>query len=300
MGKVYKYDTKKHVVSDYPTRRDVFLDQKDIPVDEVDEILFHQLDMNPAYSRRIYNNDVKGYTLIMTGVLESGERAQVIISEIPLYFDVRIQSEKSKLEIKEIKDILDNNHINIKCIKAYPGIGFQESMNTYIRIYFDNIYTRKKYINIFQERKYDTASDVDIYGIPNEVVNRNEWTLGDWSIVRNYTSEYIDKYDTWVIYITNCDDFIAVSKPLSAEEPKCMTPAAPLFISCGYDIEVNGLSFAIPTPMNINETIFMLCFGIYRSDKHDVIYQGCITDQKYMKNYYLQKNQDWGLDTLQK
>lgn len=294
MKKVYKYDSKKHTIPNYPTRADVFKDQEKVAVDELDEVLFHPIDMIPAYSRHIYGETVIGYTLIITGVLSSGECAQLVISEIPIYFDIRISSEKSKMEIKEIKDILSNSY-TIEYIKAYPGMGFQEEMATYMRIYFDDVFTRRKYLMLFQEKGMTTASDYDIYAIPNNVVNRNEWTLGDWSLIRNYEAKYVNKYDTWVIYINKCDNFVAVNRPISTDPPLCSTPSMPLYISCGYDIEVNGLSYALPTPANIKETVFMLCFGIYRSDQLEPVYQACITDQEYMTEYYLEKSPEWDL-----
>ena len=294
MGKVFKYDPKRHTTIGYPTRKDLFADQDEIDPNDDSQVLFHPIDMTSAYSRMIYDEHVKGYTLIISGVLENGTRAQIIISEIPLYFDIKITSADSKIEIREIKEMLDGNHDKLEIVKAYPGIGFNEDMSTYLRVYFSNIFNRRKSVMMFQEKGFGTASDVDMFGMPNEIVNRNEWTLGDWCLVSNYRAKWVEKYQTWAIYITNCDDYVAVNRPLACEEAKCKTKP-PLYLKLGYDIEVNSMSFALPTPMNIKETVFMLCFGIYRSDQHEPVYTATITDQEYMKDVYLEKSPDWDL-----
>ena len=141
-----------------------------------------------------------------------------------------------------------------------------------------------------------------MFGMSNEVFNRNEWTLGDWVIIKNYKVKWIDKYKTWAVYITESNDddkgstsYIPVNRPLSAEPPKCKVPIEVPYLSCGYDIEVNGESFALPTPQNIKEKIFMLCYGIYRSDKSEPIYSGCITNQTYIEDIYEENNPDWDL-----
>lgn len=293
MGKVYKYDKKRHTIKNYPTRADAYSNEETLDLDEMKEFIFHPVDISTAYSRYIYGKPVRGYTLIISGTLSNGDRVQVIISDISLYFDVRLTN---KLMIREVKELLNDSYTDIKIVKAYPGIGFHKEMASYLRVYFGDIYTRRKYLKELQEKKFETASDTEMFGMPNEIINRNEWTLGDWVIVRNYESKWVDEYKTWAVYITESNDnYIPVNKPLSSEPPKTKVPIQAPYLSCGYDIEVNGESFALPTPQNIKEKVFMLCYGIYRSDQMEPVYSGCITNQTYIEDIYMTKNPEWDL-----
>ena len=297
---VYKYHAKSHTIKDYPTRRDICSKHEEINLTEMDEFLMFPVDMTVGYGRYIYGQKVEGYTLIISGTLKNFQRVQLIISEIDLYFDVLVSSESNKLEIKEIKNMLKGDESKLSLVKAYPGNGFHKEMSTYVRIHFSNIFTRRKHLLVFQEKQYTTASDCEMYMMANQIINRNEWSLGDWGIVKNYESKWVEKYQCYAVYITETNEdgscsFEPVNRPLSADPPKCKVPTIPPYLSLGYDIEVNGKSFALPTSANIDETIFMLCFGIYRSDQTEPIYTATITNQTYIEEVFREKKPDWDL-----
>ena len=154
MGKIYKYHTGRHTIKDYPTREDIYADKEKLDLEKIEEFIFYPVDISSAYSRYIYGNHVKGYTLIVSGVLPDGNRVQIIISEIKLYFDIRLPpGDKHKAIIREIKELLKDDEDDMKIIKAYPGIGFHKDMTTFLRVYFDNIFTRRKYLTLIQEKK---------------------------------------------------------------------------------------------------------------------------------------------------
>jgi DNA polymerase elongation subunit (family B) len=300
MGKVYKYNVKSHTIKDYPTRRDICSKYKEIDLTQGEEFIFMPVDCTVAYGRYLYGQKVEGYTLIISGTLKNFQRVQLIISEIDLYFDIRVSDRNNRLEIKEIQALLKGDETKLELVKAYPGIGFNKDMVTYLRIHFSNLFTRRKHLMAFQEKQFDTASDLEMYQMLNNIINRNEWSIADWSIVNNYEAKWVEKYQCWAVYITETNEdgsssFSAVNRPLSADPPKCKVPAIPPYLSLGYDIEVNGKSHALPTPANIQETVFMLCVGIYSSDQTEPLYTATITNQTYIEDVYKEKNPDYDL-----
>ena len=307
MPDIYKYSSK-HNNFNFPSRIELLSDlNMDIDPSELDEILFHGFDIQNITKYKVYDRRVEGYSVIVTGILQNGERANLVIDQIPIYFDTRISKANTIYEKREIVKIIkesipndENEHWEV--IERYPGVGFFENKVYYLRYYFQNQWDRKKALKAIKSarNKYETASDVDGSLIQSNIINY-EWTFGDWSIVRNYDCHYDEERKIHILFINDPNDFEAVNRPLSAEPPKCQTPQVPVYFHIPMDIEVNGTSDALPTVHNREEKIFMLSGGVYRSDKPDkplvsftISHMKCMEDeyQNYMSSSKRQEFMD--------
>lgn len=307
MPDIYKYSSK-HNDFNFPSRMELLPDlNMDIDPSELNEILFHGFDIQNITKYKVYDRRVEGYSVIVTGILQNGERANLVIDQIPIYFDTRVSKSNTIYEKREIVKIIkesipndENEHWEV--IERYPGVGFFENKVYYLRYYFQNQWDRKKALKAIKSarNKYETASDIDRSLIQSNIVNY-EWTFGDWSIVRNYDCHYDEERKIHILFINDPNDFEAVSRPLSAEPPKCQTPQVPIYFHIPMDIEVNGTSDALPTVHNREEKIFMLSGGVYRSDKPDkplvsftISHMKCMEDeyQNYMSSSKRQEFMD--------
>ena len=99
MPKILHYEDNE--VKGFPHRLDLLNKDDFVDPDNEDWVLFHGLDIKniPKYS--IFNHRLDGYSVIIAGILKSGERAHLIIDKIPIYFDVKLSlKNNSKLNPK--------------------------------------------------------------------------------------------------------------------------------------------------------------------------------------------------------
>ncbi len=293
----YHFNTTTRVIDGYPCRKDIFSSIKPIDITGQKQCVFFPIDCIQIKCNKVYGETIKGYSLMITGVLAGGQRVQVVVSEIPMYFDVRLPKENKDGFKKLVNDlIIGKDGKTLKeiaskrgIVNAFPGAGFEEERVTYLRFEFYNQWIRKNALEVVKKQRFQTANDIESPGdLMLSIANENNWSLADWSVVSNYKCRYVADYDTYVLFINKVTDLVAVQKPISVEPPlNVEVPKQPLYIICGYDIETNGLSTAVPSVDNLGEKIFMLSFGIYRSDEPNVpVYSGTITDQVYMAEAY--------------
>ena len=276
MYEIYDYNEQDGFNPKFPNRKDLLKDiNKDIDPSDCEEILFHAFDIANITKWKVYNQPVRGYAVIVTGVLEDGTRANLIIDQIPIYFDVKLEKKDNYYEKRQISEVIRNamgtDAEKHEVVEKYPSIGFCESKHPYVRYYFDTQWERKKALQAIRSSKLKlkTANDVD-GSLVSVVIIDNEWTIGDWSLIYNYTSEYDADKQLYNIFISDPEDFRPVRRPLSAEKEIVKTPSIPIYFHLPYDIEVNGTTDALPNVKNREEKIFMLSGGIYRSDKPDI------------------------------
>lgn len=301
----------------YPTdilpRRGDFLDDIECDPRTQEEVLFHAFDIANITNWGVYGRKISGFTLLVTGVLTTGRRANLIIEQIPIYFDIKLSIRNNHKEREDIfKLIRDRGDSNIEweIVEKYPGVGFSQYKVQYLRIFFTSVWARKSALKKIKSSsiKYDTASDVEGSLIGSQII-KYEWTLGDWSLIQNYECKLDEKTGIYNMYIKDPNDFVAVCRPLSAEPALREVPKMPIYFHVPMDIEVNGNSDALPAVYNRDEVIFMLSGGIYRSDKPDVpmmsftiTHMDCMVDryEEYMKSeerheYMGEDRPDWTL-----
>ena len=271
--------------------RNTFLTPDDLDFSK--DILFHAMTITELRNKYIYNKWLNTYSVVICGVLKDGRRANLIISNIPLYFDIKLDHKDNKHEKDTIGDILTGKIHNTRweLVEKYPGVGYCHEPVTYMRWFFTSTYEREKALKEIRSSKnnYETASDYKDYEIISHTIIKYEWTFGDFSIVSNYKISKDRDRDIIILSINDPKDFIAVNRPLSDDKPLCQTPSVPIYFHLCYDIEVNGTTDALPTVSNRNETIFMLSGGVYRSDKPNVLLKGfTISHMKCMDNRYKQ------------
>ena len=243
-------------------------------------ILFHPFDISDLQKNnkiKIYNRNLKNYSIIITGVLDKGIRANLIIDNIPIYVDVRLsekydidQDEYESFEISNIIKLIYDNPLASRnktknIVWKYPCIGFVVNPIPYLRLYFNNTWHRKDAIKKLKSKKYETANDIEGCLLNHYIINY-DWSIGDWGTIENYSLEFNKDKRLYNIFISRPEDFKAVNTPLTTNPPRCKTPKQPIYFHIPYDIEVNSTTTSMPNVNNMEEKIFMLSGGVYCSN----------------------------------
>ena len=125
MPKILRY--KDDEIVGFPHRLDLLNEEDFQDPSEINDILFHGFDISNIPKYKIYDKKLRGYSIIITGVLSSGERANLVITDIPIYIDIKLSLKNNSLEKDEITKIVQgiNNDVDWKEVWKYPGVGFQ-------------------------------------------------------------------------------------------------------------------------------------------------------------------------------
>jgi DNA polymerase elongation subunit (family B) len=270
MGKVYAFDPVNKEITDYPCRED-YLEDYD---SDSDDILFHANDAATINTTSIYDYALKKYSIIVTGTLVSGHRANVIITNLPIYFDVYLPSGSKHGWI--IND-LSTNPDRTEIIKDhYRGQAFDITPQKFLRLHFSNMYLRRKAIDELRSKAiYDLYNDWSDNEWFHYMLVQHEYTVSDWVLLNK--PEALDVDGRLTVYVVNASNYKSVNKPLSHDPPLVQVPNTDIHFKCAWDIEVMGNSFQLPKVVNTDEPVFMIGGGIYISTKEEPLHEFCIT-----------------------
>jgi DNA polymerase elongation subunit (family B) len=159
-----------------------------------------------------YANGYPAYTLKLFGPLMDGSKAEVVVTGIDVFFDVRVpdrppttallskagQARLPELEpgrlsafdtrLRQVLSEADVSGVRVESVEALPLRGYHTEPKPYKRVYTHNLQQRKKAIAAARGAGLETASDdrssyyrkaAREYGIP----------LSDWATLRDY--EYV-------------------------------------------------------------------------------------------------------------
>lgn len=272
MGHIYKYN-------EYKCRKDFI---KETPSLEIGKpVLFHPFDVTEAKcsDKIIYGEHTYKYAIIVLGVSTTGEKMEVIIDNIPIYFDVRLGSD-DKI-VYELNTIIKEFFLSTEVVYKFPGINFHEEKQRYLRIYFPNVFNRDRALDRVIQAKLETATDFKKSQWLNHVMVENELTVSDWVLVTPIKYEKVedDYLGNKHVIFTRLSGYVPVNKPLSTEKniPDSIDiPTNVIYFKLAWDIEVYSSTGEFPTPENINDDVFMIGGAIYLSTQEEPILPFCI------------------------
>jgi DNA polymerase elongation subunit (family B) len=104
------------------------------------------------------------YHIYMYGVTPDGSNAVVILEDVPVIVDVKVQPSTNTPTgfLEQLKEELFKKNLSatkFQTISAYEFKGFQTEKSNWIRVYFQNLKQRKLAVEHFIERGYATAND---------------------------------------------------------------------------------------------------------------------------------------------
>ena len=156
-------------------------------------LLFMPIDVVETNENQyIGNKSIKIYKLNLYGILETGQKVQVVLDGIEVYFDVRVPNgstpEDNAKSVKKLMTVGNANYILVEHIKRKPFKGFCKEPVDWNRIYFNNLSDRNNALKILVDR-FETASNDGKTKDYFRLVTRNfQIPLTDWTYISDYNT----------------------------------------------------------------------------------------------------------------
>ena len=132
------------------------------------------------------------YQLNLFGVLETGAKAHVIVTDIYPFFDVRVPDSKKKPEA--FRDSLEETLRgavgagavkSLALISAYPLMGYRERPVDWVRVRFFTTKPRKEALALVAKAGHETASNVTAHYFRAAAMFHN-FNVANWNTIEGY------------------------------------------------------------------------------------------------------------------
>lgn len=272
-------------ISNILPSRDEFLDEKDVKT--------MRLLMKNKKELLFLGNDIKeslpfhNYKIILSGILPCGTKTVLEIANIYPYFDVEYDNTKTEEENRnDIKHILINDKLFTHETKIVYGknlILFSETNKKYVRLYFRNISTRKKSIQLLRKLNYKTYNN-DLSCYYRVVAREYKLNLCSWNTIINYDNikkdnKYKSKYQLSVNInnINSIDILTNKDELMETYDIKYSNLQKDKLVSMCFDIEMYSSEFGrIPSGKNKDDIIFMICMTFQFINDDKSFYNVCL------------------------
>ncbi len=263
-----------------------------------------------------YRHGAPVYALRLYGAMMDGSKAEVTLTDIPVYFDVRVpdrgpgaaaklspagQARLAQLEpgrvggfdsqLREIVGEAGGGMGRIEHIEAYPIRGYHTAPQPYRRLHFANLQQRKKALTAVRAAGFETASD-DRSSYYRKAARELGLPLSDWAILGDYefTPGPTDR-SPLCKYIFRAP--VASYKPLiDTLAPKAKRDAAVALkaknelltkdrtLVVDYDIETHSKRKKgdVPDAQHDGDNAFMICLTAHWKDDPEPLAQICLVD----------------------
>lgn len=303
-----------------PTRDDIVAEQD---TGGINEALRRHMDTgkpiffmpNDLEETNEYTDGYPVYVLKLYGPLMNGAKAEVTVTGIDVFFDVRVpdrpptsamlsKAGKAKLGSLEpsrvavfdahLRQVLSEAGVTaarIDSIEAYPIRGYHTEPKPYKRVFLHNLQQRKKAIAAVRAAGHETASD-DRSSYYRKAAREGGIPLSDWAILSNY--EYVtgptDKSPLCThifrVPVASYKPLIDTMAPKAKREAAAATKAkTPLLakdrtLVVTWDIETHsdrGLG-DLPDAEKDGDNAFMICMTAHWKDDPTPLKQICLVD----------------------
>jgi DNA polymerase elongation subunit (family B) len=216
------------------------------------------------------------YRILIIGILTDGRKTAVILENIYPYFEVHKPENMSENEFrKKLNDIVTESY-NIHSVTEVRAKGFdryEKENSLYLRIYFYNIWERKKAIIDFQNRKWYTSTD-DLSNYVRVLCRNEQFSLCAWNTISNiksYRSESICKLDkTFRVGLKNICEYkgeVLENESMVYERTVVKT----------WDIEAYSSNKGMmPDPDNKEDVVFAIGQTYHWKNQNDSILDVCL------------------------
>lgn len=264
-NKIISYDEIDRFI---PSRNNIIdkneITKLDIKIRNKEKILFM-----PTYLLETHLQDAKfekaKYKIILTGVLQSGYRINVILNNIVPYFEVKIPENPkdnngniiSKEDfINELRNLLNEEPTRPEKTTAFKSKSFklyQTEKSQFIKFYYNKLKTRQNALKLVKLHGYETTTD-DLNNYYRVVCRDYLTTFSAWTELENYTEVNIENLKGRTIGI-DISDYKPYNGELTSDLLRDKT------ISCCWDIETwTDSEGDVPMPERENDRIF--CIGL--------------------------------------
>lgn len=183
-------------------------------IEEKQSILFipnsitEQSDFSPLKGANKSGN-TPTYKIYMFGIIPGGTKVCVILEDIDVFFDIKLDNEQSENNIKQLLasdiSVKTVKFIKTEIVKGKPLKGFSISDYSWLRIFFYSKFERDKCINLLQKKNYSLANDSKGEYFTS-VASYYQFNTCSWNKLEGYTFKH--PQEEYKNKITNCSYII--------------------------------------------------------------------------------------------
>lgn len=258
-GKVIKFGNEKSLRKLIPGR-DSFLDPKcvketDKKIIDRGEILFLPNSVKEFHEKNDDNQLV--YKILIFGITPDGRKAAVILEDIYPYFEVKKPEDITVNEFrKKMNNILSEGYRNASFeeISAKGFDKYSKEQSMYMRIYFTNLWERKKALSYFiNTMEWETTTD-DENHYERVVCRNNNFSFCSWNRITKFKSYKKEKICKPNAFRVSYKDFIKHDGDITSRGDLTYDKT----IVETWDIEAYTNTGEIPNADNKDDVVFMI------------------------------------------
>jgi DNA polymerase elongation subunit (family B) len=221
------------------------------------------------------------YYLRIFGILENGEKAEVRLTGIKIFFDIEVPNciDGSKFQKHlqlEINTLLRPSEYKIETIYSKSMHKFLTSEREYKRIITNNTIMRN---NLMKHIKENMAG-INLYSNDEryhyrKVTRENKLCLTDWNTIENYSYEQSNEINH--IFILDKDYYKKLEDIEIKKQPYVLKDRT---VVASWDIETysSKKTGEVPKAENETDSVFMICITFHWLHEELPLYNVCIVD----------------------
>ena len=251
-----------------------------------------------------YNKGGPSYVLRMYGILIDGSKAEVILTNVPVFFDVQVPDGAVPVEIEQhLRSLLMTiGAATFETVKAFPDRGYRpaDQPATFKRVYLPNLQMRRAALEAVHAAAEDPKSG--LYKVATKSDDRSSYyrkaaregglPLSDWAIMTDYTytAGLNDRSPLCAHqFRVDVNGFKPLVDPLAPRAEREVALAAraanPLLardrtLILAWDIETHSGRGTgdVPAPEHAADHAFMICLTVHWKDDATPLRRVCIVD----------------------
>ena len=237
------------------------------------------------------------YVLRIFGVLPDGSKAEVVITDVPVFFDAQVPDGETPAAFEaRVRRILSEaeqpvSGVSFETVQAYPDRGYRTTPATFKRIRAPNLQIRRKALEAVHEAGVETKSD-DRSAYYRKAAREHGLPLSDWAVLSDY--EYAEGPTEksplcQAIIRVSVANYRPLVDPLASPAARAKSAAVraadPLLareriLVMAWDIETHSGRGAGDLPMAQFDAdqAFMVCLTAHWKDEVEPLCRVCLVD----------------------
>jgi DNA polymerase elongation subunit (family B) len=217
------------------------------------------------------------YELILHGIAPCGSKTTITVTGIYPYVDVHVEPNGPvNKQVTKLKMTLDNHDIEFKSIKVVDGKNFMkyhEEQRKYMRVYFDTLKQRLRFIKLCLETNVKTFSN-DQSTYYRVAAREYEINLSGWNMIKSYKRVWGTPYKSEITLSIDIKDICSFDPDSQTEQVANSGYPAHVFkyermIIASFDIEMIPFHKGqFPDADKCSkDSIFMICVTFHYAKK---------------------------------